>query len=260
MQAALKESHAALKLLVQRAVDVFAVKITRIAQMCARKPHRANLANRQMPLWMLAKQQHARQVGHSALRQLEIFQKLGHGQARCAQALAKAPLEVAVKGPLVDVGHGGITQGHLVSLQQPSALEHTLHFFTRCHMALIGPAFHPHSTLQVHIRFVQPIWHRHHQHQALGGLQVVGLRVQRRAHMLAGRIADELVQTPHRCCIKSSNAAIIIHTQKHRSSTAVGKCSQLGRHAVGIGGVALELVAAVFTKGQCFQEVGFGHL
>ena len=34
---------------------------------------------------------------------------------------------------------------------------------------------------------------------------------------------------------------------------------RLGRYAVGIGGVALELLATVFATGQGLQEVGFGH-
>ena len=77
--------------------------------------------------------------------------------------------------------------------------------------------------------------------------------------MLAGRVADELVQASHRSRIQPGNAAVIGHTQKHRATATVGHGRQLGGHAIGIGGVALELVAAVFTTRQCLQEFGFSH-
>ena len=81
------------------------------------------------------------------------------------------------------------------------------------------------------------------------------VRVQRRAHMLAGRVTDQLVQTPHIGRIQPGYAAVISHTQKHRAPAAVGERSQLSRHAVGIGGVTLELVTTVFTTAQDIYNI-----
>lgn len=77
--------------------------------------------------------------------------------------------------------------------------------------------------------------------------------------MLAGRVADQLVEAAHGGGVESEHGTIVCHTEQQAAAAAVGQGHQLGGQTIGMAGVALELVAAVFAARQELQQFGFGH-
>lgn len=76
---------------------------------------------------------------------------------------------------------------------------------------------------------------------------------------MRGRIANQLIQPPNRRAVQARDGAVVIDPQKQPTPATVGKGGQFGGKTIGIGGIALELVAAVFSAADRFLKVGSFH-
>ena len=91
------------------------------------------------------------------------------------------------------------------------------------------------------------------------GLHVAREWVNRRAHVLAGDIAQHLVKSAQPHGIQPGNGAVIVDADDQRAAPAVGKGHQFGSQSVRMGDDSLELLAAVFTPGDTLQQLALGH-
>ena len=257
VQIALDKTHAALKLLFQRALDVFAIKVAAIREFDARKANRSNHANVQMSFGVFAKQQHAREIGHAVAGQLQVFKHVGQRQR--VLPVFEAALDIAGKRALINVIPRRIAHGHLIGLQQTRLLKHALQLFAGGHMALVGTMFYPHAPLQVHIRLVETQRHIDQQNQPLVGVNVLAVRADGRAHMLAGRVGQQLIQAGNILRRQPDGLAIVRNANQNLTANAIGQRRQLCRQRIGVVEVAFELVLAVFTTRENLQEFVFRH-
>ncbi len=259
VQIALDESHATLVLLFQAAFDVFAVEVAAVGKFGARKAHRSDEADMQATLRVFAEQQQPGKVGYAVLRQVDVFHQTQNRQAGLPDALAVAAFEVTGKGALVDVVGHGVGHGRLVGVQQARLLEHALHFFAGGDMAFVGAVLDPDAPLQIHVGFVEPLWHLDHHDQTISRLHVLAAGAQGRFDMLAGGVGQQLVEPLDVGCGQADGMASVADADDEPAATAVGQGSQLRRQRIGVAKVALELVLAVFAARQNLQEFGFCH-
>lgn len=81
-------------------------------------------------------------------------------------------------------------------------------------MALVRTRFHTNAAEVIHLGAGQAVRHIHHNDNALISRHILGNGMQRRLHLLAGDIAENLVQVPHIGSIQPGNAAAVIHAEK----------------------------------------------
>ncbi len=258
-QIAADEGKAALVLLQQRPVDVFAIQVTAIVQGGAGEGDGFYLKRWPVALRLLAEQQQAGQIQLAPVAQPEVLQQLFRRQPGQVAVLAVAAVEVGVKGFIVEIDKRCAGYRYYIGVYQSGALEQALQFFARRYMALVRAGLDPYPALQVHIRLVEAVGHADCQHQPMRGGDVFGQRVQRWPNALAGGIADQLVQTPHRSGIQPGNAAVISHAETNLATAAIGHGRQFGGQSIDIGDITLELVPAIFATGQHTQQLGFSH-
>jgi len=174
-------------------------------------------------------------------------------------ALAVAAVEVGLENLVVDIRRCCSGHRNNIGANQSGALEHALHFLTCRHMTLVRALFDPDTTLMIHVGFCKAIGDAYHHHDTIGGLHVFGQRMHRRAHVLCGSVAKQLIQPPYRSGIQPRYRAIIAYAKEQPTSATVGKGRQLGGDAIGVGCVAFELVKAVFATCQYLQQFSFVH-
>ena len=93
----------------------------------------------------------------------------------------------------------------------------------------------------------------------LTGQNVLGQRTDGWAQVLAGRVAQYLIQTAHLDRIQAGDAAIVIHTEQQRAATAVGEGHQLRCQRIGVSHGTLELQATVFSQRNALKQLCLGH-
>lgn len=69
----------------------------------------------------------------------------------------------------------------------------------------------------------------------------------RRANILRRGIRDQLVQAAHIGSVQPGHLAVVVRAQQQQATAAIRERCQFRRDAVGVGLVALELVATVFA-------------
>ena len=138
-------------------------------------------------------------------------------------------------------------------MHEATALEHALQFLAGGDVALVGAVLDPDTALLVEIGFGQPVGHGHHHHQPGVGLNIFGMGVQGRAHMLAAGVAEHLVEATQLGRIQPRQAAVVVDADEQRAAATVGKGRQLGGQGVGAVERALELLAAVLAQRQALQ-------
>ncbi len=140
-------------------------------------------------------------------------------------------------------------------------LEEPAQLLLGLHPELVGPGLEPDHALAIKVGLVQPLRHGEHgDHPALGHDDVGGFHRQRRAHMLAGGITDQLVEALHVTRRQAGCAAIIGHAQQDAPTLAVGHGCHLRGQAVSVCDVGLELQGAVFAGADEGVEVIGGHM
>ena len=117
-------------------------------------------------------------------------------------------------------------------------------------MAFVRTVFGPHAALRVHIRLVQAGSYRDHDDDALFRRNVAGAGMNRRAHVVAGGVAQLLVEGAHLLRAQTADAAIVLHAHKDAATTTVGQGHQFSGQTVQVVDFALELVLAVFATGK----------
>jgi len=136
-------------------------------------------------------------------------------------------------------------------MEDIDALEEAAEFFPGVHPPFVGSVFEPDHAVPIKVWLILSLRNGEYDNNAVfAHLDILGLYRQRAPHVLRGRVADELIDPAHIPARQTGHGTVISHTEKERTSIGVGKCRHLRSKCIGIGDVALELAAAVFTGGE----------
>ena len=150
------------------------------------------------PLGAFCKQEYSRQIQATGIgSQAHILQQLYQipGFIRKIQLINIADKIAETK--LVEFVYSGFC-GEFVSVELIGKLEKPAQFFPGIDSPLICPAFQPDNPVFIKIRFINTFWHGEYNNNASGRkLNIFRLNRQGAPHMLAGCIADELIDSHH---------------------------------------------------------------
>ena len=98
--------------------------------------------------------------------------------------LTVAAIEIVMESLTIDICWRRTSYWHHICVDQAGKLEHALHLFASCHMALIRSLFDPNTALVIHIGFGKAIGHADHHYDAVGRLHIFSERMHRRTRVL----------------------------------------------------------------------------